>query len=219
MATRHTVQQGECLSSIAEKYGFFIETLWNHPENAGLRELRDSPFVLHAGDGIFIPDLRQNDIECGTDRRHVFRRRGVPEHLRLTYFDDGNPRAGLPYRLVIDDNERTGRTNQQGQLDEWIPNQARRGFILLPKPGTPKHRWDDESTWVRMKLALGELDPADTERGARMRLCHLRRIASTDVSANRYKLALCAFQSENGLEVTGELDPATAAKLVERHGS
>jgi hypothetical protein len=31
MPTTHQVQQGECLVSIAESYGFFWETLWNLP--------------------------------------------------------------------------------------------------------------------------------------------------------------------------------------------
>jgi hypothetical protein len=31
---KHTVAEGECLSSIAHRYGFFWKTLWDHPENA-----------------------------------------------------------------------------------------------------------------------------------------------------------------------------------------
>ncbi len=36
MASDHSVQSGDCLSSIAEDNGFFLETLWAHPNNAGL---------------------------------------------------------------------------------------------------------------------------------------------------------------------------------------
>ncbi|MGC9973362.1 MAG: LysM domain-containing protein [Bryobacteraceae bacterium] len=46
----HVVKQGDCMSSIADQYGFFWETLWNHERNAQLKERRKNPNVLMAGD-------------------------------------------------------------------------------------------------------------------------------------------------------------------------
>jgi hypothetical protein len=39
----HDVAQGDCLLSIAEQYGFFWETLWEHPRNAELKQTRKRP--------------------------------------------------------------------------------------------------------------------------------------------------------------------------------
>lgn len=51
----HTVVQGECLSSIAVLSGHLPETIWNHPENASFRAIRDDLNVLFPGDRVFVP--------------------------------------------------------------------------------------------------------------------------------------------------------------------
>ncbi|MBC7927680.1 MAG: LysM peptidoglycan-binding domain-containing protein, partial [Bryobacteraceae bacterium] len=37
---QHIVQAGDCVSSIAEYYGFDWERLWNLPENATVKQSR-----------------------------------------------------------------------------------------------------------------------------------------------------------------------------------
>ena len=49
----HTVQQGESVESIAHAAGHFWDTVWQHPDNAALRQLRRSPHVLLPGDVVF----------------------------------------------------------------------------------------------------------------------------------------------------------------------
>jgi hypothetical protein len=56
MPIPHTVQNGECLSSIAFQYGFFVSTIWDDPDNAQLRGqrkdhniLKESAFQRHHG--------------------------------------------------------------------------------------------------------------------------------------------------------------------------
>jgi N-acetylmuramoyl-L-alanine amidase len=60
----HTVKQGDCISSIAHETGFFWETLWNHPDNAKLKQLRKNPNALLPGDVVSIPDQRVKQESC-----------------------------------------------------------------------------------------------------------------------------------------------------------
>jgi N-acetylmuramoyl-L-alanine amidase len=47
----HELVEGECVESVALLYGFHPTTIWEHPENADLREVRISPHVLVPGEG------------------------------------------------------------------------------------------------------------------------------------------------------------------------
>src|SRR5258707_1254302 len=97
-----TVREGECLSSIAFEHGHFWSVLWDHPDNAALREKRGNPHVLQPGDRVVVPDLRQKEAPAATDQTHTFRRKGVPEKLRIRFGTVEHPRAGIPYTLTID---------------------------------------------------------------------------------------------------------------------
>ena len=56
----HSVAPGDCITSIACKYGFTdIRTLWDHPKNAHLRRIRPNPNLLDPKDQVFIPDKQQ----------------------------------------------------------------------------------------------------------------------------------------------------------------
>src|SRR4051794_8878890 len=98
-AKSHTVQEGECTSSISFEHGFFWQTLWNHADNADLKASRESPFVLKPGDVVHIPELRQREVSAATGLRHTFRRKGVPAVLRMQLLEQKKPLAGLPYVL------------------------------------------------------------------------------------------------------------------------
>ena len=72
MATSHVVTQGEHLSQIAKRYGFRdSRTVWDHPDNAALRERRPSPNVLLPGDVIQIPAKRLGRLPCATHRFQI----------------------------------------------------------------------------------------------------------------------------------------------------
>ena len=69
----YTVQQGECLSSIARKCGFpDYATLYRDPENAAFRKKRPNPNVICPGDVLFIPDRAVKEIPSATDQQHQF---------------------------------------------------------------------------------------------------------------------------------------------------
>jgi hypothetical protein len=207
MAKVHRVRDGECISSIADDYGFFPATIWNHDNNAKLRELRD-PNVLHAGDEVFIPD-REIKTETGaTDKRHTFTRKGVPAKFRIQICNATKPRAKLPYKLVIDDSlTLEGETDDQGVIDVHIPPKARVGRLEL------------NGGEQVMDVLFGRLAPVEEEQGARQRLFNLGLLRKLDGGEKELAAAVRLFQRKFELEVTGELDTATQAKLVEIHES
>jgi hypothetical protein len=204
MTIRHKVQEGECLSSIAFAHGFDPEALWNHPDNAALKAERESLHVLQPGDEVVIPERRPKTVSCATGRRHVFRRKGVPERFRLRLVRDGKPRPGLDYKLEIDDAVHTGKTDDEGRLEHWIPPNARKGRLVLG---------DGEEEY---ELSLGQLYPAAGVQGVRSRLEHLRCIPP-GAEDDQLRFAVERFQIDHGLQVTGEVDEATGAKIDEEY--
>lgn len=112
MARRHTIEQGDSVSRLAELYGFAPDTIWNEPANEELRALRIRMDVLLPGDEVVIPDLRVAEARCSTGATHRFRRRGVPMLFEMQLFDGtGVPAGDRPFRLVVDGAEHAGRTD------------------------------------------------------------------------------------------------------------
>lgn len=209
MPKQHVIQQGECLSSVAELYGLFIPTIWNDPANRELRTLRGNPHVLLPGDVVVIPNKRNKGILCATGKRHVFRRKGVPEKFRLQLLDeDEQPRAGVPYVFEVRGKQHRGTTNSAGWIDEWIPNSEKHATLLV-----------GDELEEEYDIRLGALDPVGVESGARARLHSLGYLGTEDADHVLYQAALGAFQGDYGVPVTLELDAATTARLREVYGS
>jgi len=167
MAIKHIVKQGDCISSIAFKYDLFPEAVWDHPDNADLKKKRKDPNALLPGDSVVIPDKETKEETCATDQLHRFRRKGVPEKLRIRFLDDDdNPRKGIPY--ILDIRTKSGRpvpliknkTDSKGFLEETIPPDASEGEITLGEG-------DDQKVHT---IKLGHLDPIDTLSGIQARL-------------------------------------------------
>lgn len=206
----YIVAQGDCISSIAFEHGFFPDTLWNHAENEALKAERKQPSSLMPGDEVFIPEMESGSVDCATEARHTFRRRGVPAMLRLQFFDDAEPRAGVPYTLTIDGIDFAGKTDADGKIEVKIPPNARDGKLLLGPAGHQEV----------MELELGHLDPVEELSGVRARLENL----GFEIGAEESELgpetaeALRRFQAAYGLEVSGVADDATVDKLRELDG-
>lgn len=198
----HTVQRGECLSSIAERYGLFWSTIWNHPENVQLKQQRKDPNVLYAGDIVHIPDIRVREDSCATDQKHRFRKKGVPAKLRLRLTDGDQPRPNVPYQLEIDGQWFDGATDGDGYLEHPIPPTAAKGKLTV----------GEGTTQDVFELEFGALDPVDTEEGVAGRLADLG-YGTDDVEE-----ALRAFQEKYRLPVTGTADEATRQRLREVFG-
>lgn len=206
MPANHTVKEGECISSIAFDYGFFPETIWNDSHNADLKETRKSPNVLLPGDIVYVPDKRESEADIAVEKRHPFRRKGVPEIFKLQLLDENDkPRSGVRYKLVVDGKELTGTTDGSGRLQQPISPKAQTAELLID----PHERYE---------LKLGRLEPVDSEKGVRVRLVNLGFLGEVNAKRAEYKSALEQFQKTCSLPVTGEPDEATRKKLLEEHG-
>lgn len=203
------MRQGECVASIARRYGFRDhEALYNHPDNADLRRLRPDPNVLFPGDAVVVPDTDGRPDRVETTALHTFRLRLPRKVLRVRLVDaDGDGRAGLPVELHIDRDTRTLDTDGDGALEVPLPPDVAR--LTLRVDG------------VEAALAPGHLDPPrDTlDRGAsglRARLHNLGYATDTEAS---FRDALRLFQLDEGIAATGLADNATTDALLARHGS
>jgi hypothetical protein len=202
----HTVRQGECISSIACKYGFFPDALWNLPDNAALKQKRRDGYLLVPGDELVIPDKKEKQEPCVTDKKHRFRRKGVPETLRLVVKDEeGDLLKNVPYILTIDGEHRRGNTNADGKIKEPILPSASEAKLLVGN--------------IEYKLQLGGLDPVSEDTGVQGRLRNMGYDCGPvdGDMGKRTKKAIEQFQRDQELEPTGEVDDATRQRLEEIH--
>ena len=98
----HVVRQGECLSSIAHANGFAKPLdIWNDPHNAGLREKRHDPNVLHPGDVLWIPEKTPKTEHKPSGQSHAFKAKVIEKAIRLVIRDaQEKPVTGAEWTLV-----------------------------------------------------------------------------------------------------------------------
>lgn len=205
----HTVSQGECMSSIAYTHGFFWDSLWSHPDNAALRQLRQTPFVLKPGDVVNIPPLSPRTETCPTGKSHTFRVKGVPEVLRVQLREADVPLAQMPYVLEYRGYEESGTTDASGLVEAYVPPDLE-GATLRVGEG------DEERVY---EISLRTLNPTRDTDGAQARLANLGYYGGpTHGTLDEPTVsALRRFQRQHHLEPTGSLDAATVAALDAAH--
>lgn len=209
MPEQYIVQAGDCIASIAFERGFFPDTIWNHPDNASLKQARKDPHVLLPGDVVSILDKRVVEIGKPAGKRHRFRRKGVPHELQLRFADwKDNPIANMDADIQVDGILSTGTTDGDGLLKIGIPPGARNVKVRF-------------ASGYEYSLRLGHLDPVSEPAGLQQRLqnlgfysgaLHGRMDAMTTDAVKR-------FQAAEGLDVTGNPDQGTRDLLVTRNGS
>ena len=216
----HVVRQGECLASIAAHSGTTVDALWNHPNNRTLRERRASPHMLAPGDVVRVPDGAAASENVQRAGSHDFSTNVEEVELKMLLLahvlsedpvgdDDGHdpevsaadpePLANTPYRLEVAGHVVHGQTGGDGCLDETIPARAHSARLVLDPDS------EDERA---MTLLLGHLDPPDELSGARQRLENLGWTGDDDDAT-----VIAAFQHDQDLEPTAQLDEATQQKL------
>ncbi len=206
--TTHIVKPGECVATIAAKYGVPWKTVWDAPENATLRRTRTDPNVLATGDKVVVPKPkpRQETAQAGQNNKFVVKREKVRLYLQLKAGPD--PLGGEEWELVCGDRHAKGTTKSDGIVEAEIPADQTEATLTLPKR---KQKYT---------LALGELDPIDTIRGAQARL-HNLGLYNGDRSGNlddATKGVIEQLQTIEKLPVTGKYDSATQRALAKNYG-
>jgi hypothetical protein len=210
MGTKHTVKEGDCISSIAFAHGLFPDTIWDHPDNEGLRKVRKDPNVLLPGDILAIPDKRPREVSKATSQVHQFKLKNVPAYLNLVLRFGGDPLANQPYVLDVDGASSRGTTDAEGKVSlELIPN-ARKGKLTVGEPGRQ----------LEFQLDLGHLDPIDQVIGFKKRLRNLGYTVGPldDQLTAEFEDAIRCFEGDNHLTLTGAMGDENQAKLEEVYG-
>ncbi len=208
-----TIAEGDSVIRIADATGHFPDTIWKDPANRDLRNKRTDMNILLPGDELFVPELRPKIEKRPTSAKHKFKRKGLPAKFRVQLFDQNKPRANQPFTLLADGKEQKGTTDAQGIVSCFIPAQARTGELVVGQPG------DVNSPQIRLILEFGHLNPLNEVSGVQHRLTNLGyacAIASGELDEET-RQALRTFQRDTGIEITGEIDDATLAKLEAIH--
>jgi N-acetylmuramoyl-L-alanine amidase len=209
----HRVKQGECLTSIAARYGFADwRAIYQHPSNAELRKKRPNPSLLFPGDVLFVPEKRRKTVTAQTGKELKLEVNLPPRKVQLDLLqDDGAPLAGVAWWIEGDGVELSGTTSAAGRVEALVPAWLRSALL---RAGEREYR-----------LEIGALDPLkDVPDGgvsglrARLRNLGYEPGPNEPRMTPRTRLALASFQREHGLPGTGELDQETLRKLEEVHG-
>ncbi len=215
MAGNYTVRQGDHLCRIAKAFGFSdYRTLWNHPNNADLKQARQNPNVLFPGDILFIPDHEPGIKSGGTDQRHVFKLNMPVLKLRLILEDlYEKPIARAPCLLVLGSDSRHLTTDGNGRIEQDISPDADDATLVIQDAQTP---FDNTSIAIK----IGYLDPVDKVSGQTGRLNNLGYFAGNVNQPDNpaFKSAVEEFQCDHGLTVDGKCGPITQSKLKQVHG-
>ncbi|HET9929288.1 MAG TPA: LysM domain-containing protein [Polyangiaceae bacterium] len=201
MTATHTVREGEHLGTIAKKYGFVnFSVLWEHPENASLKELRKDPMLLAPGDKVFIPDRVQLIFQRATHDSYDFKVRRDKLSLILKFFDfGGTPRKNTPVALNV-------LAPDTGAASSGPPQTTDGDGSVSIDIATHVNTGTLELDGVELPLHIGALDPIETENGVAQRLRNLGYPvpASPKKEPQQMRLALEEFQADYGQKVTGE---------------
>jgi len=203
----YVVQQGDCIASIAHSAGHLWQNIWDHADNAEVKNARKNPNALLPGDRLVVPEREIKLVTAATDQRHTFIRKDAYFKFRMIVERYQQPLASKQYVLTIDGRIYQGTTNSSGLLEVALPPNAQSGTLRIPAEN------------LECQLEFGCLDPLDQISGAQARLQNLGYYhgeISGEMDAD-LREAIEIFQSDFGVPVTGELDDATIDKLLARH--
>src|SRR5882724_2062638 len=244
MPIDHTIAQGECILSIANRYGHKWETIWNAPENQALRKKREHPGVLFPGDHVSVPDRKPKTLTLPANQRHKIKvvLNLVTVRLRLMQpppppkDDPTTAQASGDHKTVtVDDPPPPGKKDDEPRKDaafevrvdgKVVTSGKSDGdgyieFKLRPEVAAAELIVEAGTLKeLRLPLALGGLDPITEVSGVKQRLYNLGLDCgdTTDEVHENLAAVVAAFQEAQGLGASGEVDDQTRDRLRKVHG-
>jgi hypothetical protein len=203
----YNVEKGDCIQSLSKQFGFLPDQIWQHPNNNELRKRRQDPYVLLAGDQLFIPDKEIRNEPASTDQRHRYVLNAVPTKLHVKLLDEEEPIANAPCTLTVKGVTYSGSTDDNGVFEHSIPADAATATLVVENN-------------FSIELRLGELDPADSVTGVQQRLVNLGYLAGpvTGQVDEYTKTAILRWQQDYNLEARGEATSETQVTLKAQYG-
>lgn len=204
------VEQGQCAESLAYQAGHLLDSVWNHPDNASLKALRENPHTLLPKDRLFIPAITAKSEDCATDQRYRFRRKEVPSRVVIRLYE-GKALANLPFELQVGDQVFKGQTDAEGTLRVPVMPDAADGQLLI----------DPDGKNLRLTVGMRHLDPIGETTGVQGRLRNLGfyRGPQDGLYSQALAFSIQRFQQSQGLATTGRLDDQLRQALEAAHGS
>lgn len=214
MPATHIVKPGECLSSIAAKYGFASwKTIYDDPANSDFKAKRPNPNLIYAGDALVIPDKKKKSSGKPTGKKHKFKVKTEKTLLRL------KPDVPETYRYVLDVGLRSykGKTDGKSVLEHEIRPDAEEATLTLWPASDGDDPPDDA---IRYALAIGHQAPLEETAGVQGALTALGYYWGEidGIAGPITQEAVKAFQLDQGDEPTGIIDDPLRDKLRQKHG-
>jgi len=151
--TTHTVEEGDCICSIAAEHGVSWAAIHDLEDNDDLFGEKHCN-LLEPGDEVALPEPEpapeEGSEQVATNRRHTFVVRGLTT-LRLRLHVDGEPLAGEAWRLEVGERTLRGATDEEGLLRAVISPAEKTATLVL------------EGRNEQVTLRLGALHPPDTD--------------------------------------------------------
>jgi hypothetical protein len=183
----YVIRQGDYLLSLAHKFGFDADTVWNHPANAELKKLRSDHNILWSTDVLYIPDQdgEPNWMELTPGTTNKFVSDALSVTITGTFADENLASQAFTIQELPDLNRPP--TDANGKLTFDAPVTLKTATVVFADAG---------QTFV---LKIGHLDPIGTLSGVIQRLQNLGYIDfDADLDENHLdfvRMALRAFKA------------------------
>jgi hypothetical protein len=213
MARNHVIIPGDHVVRLAYVYGHAtIDAMWQHPENAELRQVRPDPGVLAPTDVVHVPDAPARVFDgLLTRREHTLMVELPLPTLRLVLLRPG----GIPYAAHactadFDDARTRSVADSEGTVT----------LELGPFTNAVALAFDRHA----VELAIAQLQPVEATAGWHARLENLGYQpgplhGDTPADAYAVRSAIEELQCDHGLTVDGVMGPKTRAALLAAHGA
>ena len=193
----HVVQQGECLSSIAARYGMKSWQVLGDC-NADLTKKRPNPNILAPGDEVNVPDPNKRWESRPTEQLHRFVVPVPKAMLRVIVRNGkGEPFGDKRFVVWVADDVHEGKTDGRGLVEVAIPALARSARLQV---WCEDGATDDDDPNIDRAIALGDLDPVELPSGVQARLWNLGHSCSVTGTIDDATIAAVrAFRAAEGL--------------------